>query len=291
MPRPTSPPETRLRLVDETEATAQFAFGNCLGPEAAHPFLPTLARNGIGPKLDDDGPTTSALSNVTSHETPSIGRPHSRATRLGVDRWARAKASRMRAVRRGKSASAYDPCATLSGDERMQLGDRDPDRPADVHDVDLSGADEFVHRRTADRQHARRFDDRQQQQPVCSLVPFVRDLAHVLDKRAGVAYRDKKTSRRALHTRCITMPGSPATPAPKIGTDMPVPLTAEPGRQPAGPPDRNPQMPQRRLALDRPDRCAWARADPNDRLHRHPSRTPTRTRGLTDVCTRGLHAR
>jgi hypothetical protein len=86
------------------------------------------------------------------------------------------------------------------------------------------------------------------------------------------------------------MPAAPAKSPSKIGTDMPVPLTAEPGRPPARSRTPNPARSSGRSVLDQPDRARGRvqtrTADGTD-TRQDPDRRPC---DLTDLCTPSLHA-
>jgi hypothetical protein len=60
-------------------------------------------------------------------------------------------------------------------DELAQRLDWHPGGPADVHDLELPGADQLMHSAPPDRQRFRRLSDRHQQPP----------MLHVVDRHAG----------------------------------------------------------------------------------------------------------
>jgi hypothetical protein len=76
-----------------------------------------------------------------------------------------------------------------------------------VHDLDLTGTDELIHRRPADRQHASRFDHGRQQNPVWSFSPFVPVSFITTDKRARAVKRDNgNRGQSENHTDASAMP-------------------------------------------------------------------------------------
>jgi hypothetical protein len=77
---------------------------------------------------------------------------------------------RRRTLWAGGVASAYDLGATLSGDERMHLSDRDPHRSADVHDAELALGDEVVKRGSSDAEQRGGVGDTQEQRLSSSVV-------------------------------------------------------------------------------------------------------------------------